>query len=105
MQGSGRLSYLHDRIQTPHHSDPSPNESFPSFARSVEDADAPDSTWLALHLLLVKQEQGNALQKQLQVLDDSVAGEERSCPIESIQQAFKIVACFRAVCWDAPESC
>ena len=71
----------------------------------TEDADAPDSTWLALHLLLVKQEQGNALQKQLQLLDDSVAGEEHSCPIESIQQAFKIVVYFQAVCWDAPESC
>ncbi|CAL1171808.1 unnamed protein product [Cladocopium goreaui] len=38
---------------------------------SYLDADAPDSTWLALHLLLLKQEQGNALQKQLQLLDDS----------------------------------
>ena len=50
-----------------------------------EDADAPDSTWLALHVLLVKQEQGNALQKQLQLLDDS-AGLQNGC--------------FQAVCWD-----
>ena len=43
---------------------------------SYLDVDAPDSTWLALHLLLVKQRPLENLHKQLELLDESVAGAE-----------------------------
>lgn len=40
-----------------------------------QDADSPDSTWLALHVLLVAQNQADPkLQEQLQLLNSTVTG-------------------------------